>query len=140
MIKSEAEFSKVIVDLLNDWHNSHAVRVECPDSSPGFPDVNFCINNREGNIELKYCSKEYAPEIRPSQARWMRKRDKAGGNVCYMCLINEEDGDWVYATRDVHNELLQGCIGREIWNETRQGRWKSNEFLAGKVINFLRVL
>ena len=54
--------------------------MEPSNTNPGIPDINWCIDGVEGNLELKYAySDGAAPHIRPAQLVWFRERMKAGG-------------------------------------------------------------
>lgn len=96
----------------NVGHMGHFSRIESHDTSSGFPDVNFCVLGVEGNIELKFEDDEKKiPEIRPSQIRWMNKRDKAGGNIWF--LVH-------WANRYM---LIRGCYGKFIYNKNNLSLW-----------------
>jgi hypothetical protein len=77
----------------------HANRVESHETSPGFPDVNYCIsyNGAEGNLELKDGSKKVMPKMRNTQVRWHMFRYKAGGrSFIFSKIMNNDTGDNVY--------------------------------------------
>lgn len=65
--------------------------------SSGTPDVNYCIEGKEGWIELKH-AKEWPKRggplklrhFSPEQRLWIKTRQKAGGNV-YVLLKVERD-------------------------------------------------
>lgn len=65
----------------------HYSRVESAYTSPGFPDVDYCLGlYSNGQIELKYSKlKEIPfpgkPGMRTTQVRWIRKRVKVFGYV-----------------------------------------------------------
>lgn len=63
------------------YHKGHFSRIESHATSNGFPDIDFCTLGISGQIELKYTNSMTAPEIRPSQVRWFKKRTKHDGNA-----------------------------------------------------------
>lgn len=72
----------------NIGYKGHFSRVESPDTSPGIPDVDFCLFSKEGHIELKFI--EEKPKkgwIRPTQVKWFRDRVKNGGHPWLFVLI-----------------------------------------------------
>ena len=50
-------------------------------TSPGIPDLSYCVNSVEGFIELKSWDPKKGFTLRRSQVAWTRARDRAGGRV-----------------------------------------------------------
>lgn len=75
--------------------SGHYSRIES-ETSPGFPDVNYCIGGIEGNIELKCsrCPKAKYPfkkgGLRKSQEHWIRQRIESGGRVFLLAQVGKE--------------------------------------------------
>ena len=65
----------------------HASRVESHSTSPGFPDVDLCIEGVEFTIELKFGTDKKLPEVRDSQILWHRRRVKAGGRAAILAKL-----------------------------------------------------
>lgn len=63
----------------NIGHLGHFCRVESGLTSPGIPDIEYCIEGVRNNLELKHADKKARPKVRPTQVRWFRKRNRAGG-------------------------------------------------------------
>lgn len=78
---SESETKEQICNELRKY--GHISQIESHATATGFPDINFCINNVEGNIELKHGNLGHDIKIRPSQRRWFKQRVDAGGN-CWL--------------------------------------------------------
>jgi hypothetical protein len=78
----------------------HFSRIES-EPAPGFPDINYCINGCEGNIELKVSRHPKAKfpfkrwGLGPNQIRWMEDRLDVEGLV----FIFAQVGDRVYILR-----------------------------------------
>lgn len=75
ILVNEARFRKWVVSSIKKV-GGHASSVESHATSPGIPDVDFCIDGISGHIELKVCSSR---GLRQSQVLWFRQRLKAGG-------------------------------------------------------------
>lgn len=82
---SEADFWTEIRVAIGDY--GHFSRVESPETSPGIPDLDFCIDGVEGHIELKYGDTTKTPKIRPTQVRWFRDRVNNGGRPWLFVLL-----------------------------------------------------
>jgi len=61
-------------------HRWHASRVESHSTSPGIPDVDYCMEGFKSNLELKHTHKKKRPKIRNSQVRWHHRRAEHGGH------------------------------------------------------------
>jgi len=140
MIKTEAELSTLVADIINDYQHGHASQVEAHVSAAGIPDLNVCVDGLDSNIELKNCTKSYCPHVRASQYRWMKKRKAVRGKVCYMCHIPHDEGvrGFIYVVTGVDDLELQGRVTPEVWKKKAFTRWEVNEYLAGKLLNFLK--
>ena len=95
---NEAQFRKWVVASIKKV-GGHASSVESHATSPGIPDVDYCINGVSGHIELKvYGSKG----LRQSQILWFKHRIKAGGKP--WILIYSVEG--VYLIAGEHYRLV----------------------------------
>lgn len=77
---------QVLWDYIRDnmAHMGHFDRIESTFTVNGRPDVNYCIDGREGDMELKvYDPKRNGFVLRSSQNIWFKKRIKDGGN-CWL--------------------------------------------------------
>lgn len=79
------------------WHvfsglvgpRAHLTRIESHATSIGQPDVNYCIDGIEGNVELKYTnSAKKGIILRPSQHQWFRRRVHAGGHPWVLVWVD----------------------------------------------------
>ena len=68
----------------------HFSRVESHATSPGIPDLSFCVAGCEGFMELKSWDPKKGFTLRRSQVAWTRARDRAGGRVF---LLFDKQGD-----------------------------------------------
>lgn len=84
MIKDEKDFRRFFCHIIESAHG-HVSMVESPETSPGIPDLNWCINGKEGWTELKVSIYGENPHIRPTQKAWIRRRVKVGGFVNLLC-------------------------------------------------------
>lgn len=85
---SEAKFRLDLIELIKHW-GGHVSAVESHYSSPGIPDLDYCLDGVEGHIELKFWGAK-PPEIRPTQIAWMRDRVKAGGHPLMVMVRGPE--------------------------------------------------
>lgn len=79
MTAKEKKFRELIFNILKENISPGDFDlsiVESHATSPGIPDVNYCVKGVEGWIELKQFPKI---DIKTSQVRWFRERVKAGG-------------------------------------------------------------
>lgn len=107
---SEKKFQDMVLGLFRA-KDAHAVNMEPSTTNPGIPDINWCLEGIEGNLELKFCyDTGAAPHIRPPQLVWFRERIKAGGYPMLAYYIEEEDAiDGVYIFQGRHIEALAMC-------------------------------
>lgn len=84
-------------DESNVWKNlsstvgkrAHMTRIESHATSIGQPDVNYCMDGHEGNVELKHTdSSKKGLTLRPSQWQWFKKRVEAGGTPWVLALVD----------------------------------------------------
>lgn len=75
----------------------HYSRVESPDTSPGFPDVDYVVDGRPGKIELKHARGKTKPPfkneddgIHKSQRIWIREHVRNGGTVWIFAEIKDQ--------------------------------------------------
>ena len=93
----EKEWQDAVIALFTSL-NAHAVNVEPGITNPGMPDINWCYQGIEGNLELKIAYDEGAgPHIRPNQIVWFRERVKAGGYPMFGVYVKSKTySDEVY--------------------------------------------
>ena len=58
-----------------DWQS-----VETAMTGEGVPDANYCVEGREGWVEMK-ATKAWAVRVRPAQVGWIERRLRHGGRV-----------------------------------------------------------
>lgn len=76
-------------------------RIESP-STPGIPDINYCIKGREFWIECKVKHKDQSRnQLKPNQKAWHKRRTLAGGNVFVLRYSVSEN-----ITRLIKNEEM----------------------------------
>jgi hypothetical protein len=88
--RGEKAFEDMVIGLFI-VKEAHVVNMEPGLTNPGIPDISWCLEGIEGNLELKFgCGKRgRAPHIRPSQLVWFRERIKAGGYPMLAYFIEE---------------------------------------------------
>jgi hypothetical protein len=98
----------------------HYSRIES-EPAPGFPDVNYCIEGVEGNIELKDSRKPKAHlpfkirGIRLSQELWIRDRVAESGNVWLIVRIGSE----IHLLRGYYAKYLNDWTLSQIRNHSQ---------------------
>jgi len=113
-MKNESEFSTCVCNIIKRAEGDVS-RVESKNTSPGIPDLDYCLQGNEGKIELKYCTTKRGADIKPSQVRWMRQRVKSGGKPIYLCY--NSDKKTVHFVLDVTNPALHGTVRWHVWEE-----------------------
>lgn len=92
----------------------HYSRVESAHTSPGFPDVDYCLGHLvAGQIELKYSKNKDVPFVAPpgkpgmrtTQLKWIKKRVAMQG---YVFIIAEAPPD-IYVIPGTAAEELNGA-------------------------------
>ncbi len=109
--QGEKKFQDLIV-VLFEQKEAHVVNMEPGITSPGIPDLNWCMDGIIGDLELKFaCGKrDRAPHIRPSQLVWFRDRIRAGGYPMLAYYIEESEfTDEVYVFQGRYIEQLALC-------------------------------
>lgn len=109
---SESKFSVKVCNIITRA-GGDVSRVESRNTSPGIPDLDYCIDGKEGKIELKFCTRKRGADIKPSQVRWMRKRVASGGKPIYLCY--NSDTKLVYYITDVTNPIFHGTVRWHTW-------------------------
>lgn len=102
MINDEKGFRRTVCRIL-DSAGAHYSMVESPETSPGIPDLNWCLNGREGWSELKYSGNGHLPHMRPLQIQWIRRRVAAGGNVSVITYHRPMNMVLVLPGRDIES-------------------------------------
>jgi hypothetical protein len=84
----------------------HFSRIETGATTLGQPDVNFCVDGIEGNLELKFAKgPKDALHLRPSQHRWMTDRIKAGSWNVWILAHVAESNKWM-VVHGMHSKWL----------------------------------
>lgn len=126
---SESKLSKTTCAIIKTM-GGHVSRVEAAESAAGIPDLDYCVDGIESDIELKYGNALKKPELRPSQVRWFRDRIKAGGKPFFLCL--DGDTDTVYLVGGAHYNALKGSQSINKWGGLATRRWQmGDEFKQG---------
>lgn len=96
---------------------AHWQSVETWSTGQGVPDLNYCINGREGWIELKATS-GWKVNISPEQVAWIERRMRNGGCVTIAVRRKSEAGPrkgkatdelWLFPPREIR-KLAKGPI------------------------------
>lgn len=97
----------------------HFSRVESHSTSPGIPDLSYCVNSVEGFMELKSWDPKKGFRLRQSQVAWTRARDRAGGRVF---LLFDKQGDLFNSRKfglirltEAKCEFLTAHTGADSW-------------------------
>lgn len=112
---SESAFSADVRVIISN--HGHCSMIESPLVTPGFPDLNYCIDGVEGNIELKWSGLGGVPEIRPAQRIWFKHRNVEGGRT------------WIYAkvkqgiTQGYFYLLIRGKYIKELAEAKHLDEW-----------------
>ena len=103
----EKGFQDMVIQMFAA-RGGHAVNVEPGTTNPGMPDINWCLEGIEGNLELKFGFEGgAAPTIRPNQIVWFRERIKAKGMPMFGYYVeSKEYVDLVFIIRGEHYEAL----------------------------------
>jgi len=82
---SEQRFWRQIKNALKRYH---LTRVENHEAGTGIPDVDYCVEDFEGHLELKFCSSvSKGIVLRKDQYVWFRDRVTAGGRPMVLTKI-----------------------------------------------------
>jgi len=91
---------------------AHWQSVETSGTGRGVPDLNYCLDGREGWIELKLVSGWRIPSMRPEQVAWAERRARAGGRVF---LAGRKGGAlWLWDASLAARALIDGGDVREV--------------------------
>jgi hypothetical protein len=124
----------------------HYSRIESPDTSPGFPDVDYCLYDEvrdmpiNGTIELKYAKNPRSRTpftdkhgMRQSQIIWIRERLRVWGTVWIMAEITPNvlifDGEVADKINGAHVDTL--------WNMSFQHLDRRNSVEAAQKLQKL---
>lgn len=99
------------------WFNFDFSRVESHSTSPGIPDVEYCVNGRVGNIELKNLENPRC-ELRPTQIKWFRNRTRAGGNP--LLLFSNKQDEFILL-RGAHFMIADAYLNLKDRKEVEEG-------------------
>lgn len=106
--------------------DAHWQSVETWSTGQGVPDLNYCMDGREGWLELK-ATKGWRVTITPEQVAWIERRSRNGGNVAIAVRRKTSGGPragapadelWLFPAREARrlmNERMTEC--------DRLGRW-----------------
>jgi hypothetical protein len=111
---SEARLWKTLKGAIG--HLGHVDRIESHATSQGRPDVNWCYQSDNVDIELKvYDPKKNGFVLRANQNAWMLNRVKAGGKVFIFARFDSVDGP-IYL-------LIPGTRSRALIHERSYEAW-----------------
>lgn len=121
----------------------HFSRVESHATSPGIPDLNYCVNSVEGFMELKSWDPKKGFRLRQSQVAWTRARDRAGGRVFLLFdkqadLFNSRKFGLIRLT-EAKCEFLVTHPGADSWFGLAGAVWE-NEINVEQLLIILRGL
>ena len=108
-------------------HTGHFDRIESHATSQGRPDVNYCIDGREGDIELKvYDPKRGGFILRSSQNAWFCNRVRSGSVRCFILARHDDNfGNQTYM-------LIFGSRSRELIHDRSYEGWLAQASLIWK--------
>lgn len=76
---------------------AHWQRIETGMTGLGVPDMNYCLDGKEGWIEFKAVTGQRV-RLRPEQVGWIERRTRAGGRV--FIAARKSDELWIFAGSD----------------------------------------
>lgn len=136
-IMNESQLWDFLRPKLQSIKRCHYSRIESGETSPGFPDLDVCIEGIGGYIEMKHINGRENRKnlLRPSQYRWICDRIEAGetniwilvscnmgkGRVFFLLVHGSNVGalirtnrldDWTAAAREILTEdnLVDGIL------------------------------
>lgn len=124
---SESDLSKAVFSIINDG-GGHACRVESPLVTPGFPDIDFCIDGHMGQIELKFQDFFTYLHIRPAQYRWHKQRQKAGGRTFFLAEFCTENSHLFVLINGNRIQKLESPNDPSEWMKHKIASW--NRYIA----------
>src|SRR5215475_5876721 len=95
-----------------DW-----LSVETHGTSRGVPDSNYCVDGKEGWIELKACD-GWRVSIRPEQAAWAELRLRKGGRV-FLAVRRAKKELWLFS-----GAAMRLLIDARLDATAPLGRWE----------------
>lgn len=123
---SETKLQSILVGKINK--KGHASNVESGLTSAGIPDIDYCICGTNGHVELKHYRKTKpvhcnAPDIKPSQIKWMRNRIAAGEMPLLFSLLKTEEGEVYCLHLGCWLEDLSKCKSSKEWLQYPNTSW-----------------
>lgn len=102
-------------------HMGHFDRIESTFTVNGRPDVNYCIDEREGDMELKvYDPKQGGFVLRSAQNIWFKRRVAEGGNCWLLARYDYLPG---HKSRFL---LIRGCDVHKLAHDRSYDGWLSS--------------
>lgn len=122
---TEARLWKTLKDGMD--HTGHFDRIESHATSQGRPDVNYCIDAREGDVELKiYDRKRGGFILRASQNAWFCNRTRAGAARAFiLARYDDNQGNETYM-------LIRGKNSRALIHDRSYEGWLAQAELVWK--------
>lgn len=115
---SEARLWKTLKEGMD--HTGHFDRIESHATAQGRPDVSYCIDGREGNIELKVFDPRRGGFIlRASQNSWFCKHHKAGSERAFILARYD------LSSHGIIYLLIRGEESRNLIHDRSFETWKS---------------
>lgn len=101
-------------------HTGHFDRIESHATSQGRPDVNYCIDGREGDIELKvFDTRKGGFVLRSSQNAWFCNRVRSGSTRNFiLARYDDTFGNSQYL-------LIPGYASRNLIHDRSYEGWKA---------------
>lgn len=131
---SENRLQKYILNNID--YTGHWCFVESKETSPGIPDLDFCIKGVEGKIEIKWGTNKKTPTLKPTQCAWFRRRVGAGGNCWLLLGWNNQGTDEFYLISGLNVPPLVHAKGYADWTKNYSARWSGN-IEWSELINFI---
>lgn len=90
----------------------------------GVPDVNYCVDGKEGWIEYKV-SRGWRIRLRPGQVGWLEQRTRYGGRVCLAVRRKAKGGvDQLWLLSPLAGAKLLSCGLNELPPGLIWGIWE----------------
>lgn len=106
MIRTEKQMWNYMRAPLKSY-GTHFTRIESGETSLGQPDLNFCVNGVDGNIELKISATlNRKITLRPAQHRWFKSRINAGSTSSWVMAYITKEKIWLLIRGDYTKELI----------------------------------
>lgn len=105
-------------------HLGHLDRIESHATSQGRPDVNYCFNGVQGDVELKiYDRKRGGFVLRATQNAWMCNRVRHGGTPWILARYDDQFGKPEFL-------LIPGAKSRELIHDRSYETWKAQSTIT----------